>query len=132
MIKRFLQFNESVDNIKQTIDDMLLEYVDKYGLFSIESDSDEMDPSQRKDKNGFYRISDKIATTYFKFDGFPNDAKGYQVSLHIKSLQNEPQFKEDMLSFIKRVCKAFNFEYDTFLKEYNKSRSYGIAFYNKF
>jgi len=129
MIKRFLQFNESVDSVKQTIDDMLLEYIDKYGLFSVEYDSEDLTSDQRKDKNGFYRISDEIATNHFKMD---KDTKGYQVSFHIKNLENESQFKKDMVSFIKRVCKAFNFEYDTFLKEYNKSRSYGIAFYNKF
>lgn len=132
MIKRFAQFNDSVDNTKQIIDDMLLEYMDKYDLFSVENDTDEMTSGQRKDKNGFYRISNEIRTKYFKFDGFPNDAKGYQVSLHIKKLQDESQFKEDMSAFIKRVCNNFGFEYDTYLKDYEMSKNYIIAFYNKF
>ena len=91
---------------------------------------DSLNIIERKDKNGFYRISDQIRTTYFKVDGFPNDAKGYQVSLHIKNLQDEPQFKRDMMAFIERVCKTFNFEYDTYFNEYSGSKNYVIAFYN--
>ena len=129
-IKKFNTYFESIDETKQLIDDMLLEYADKYNLFSVEYDSEDLTPEQRKDKNGFYRISDQIRTTYFKVDGFPNDAKGYQVSLHIKNLQDEPQFKRDMMAFIERVCKTFNFEYDTYFNEYSGSKNYVIAFYN--
>ena len=129
-IKKFNTYFESIDETKQLIDDMLLEYVDKYNLFSVEYDSEVLTPEQRKDKNGFYRISDQIRSTYFKVDGFPNDAKGYQVSLHIKNLQDEPQFKRDMMAFIERVCKTFNFEYDTYFNEYSGSKNYVIAFYN--
>lgn len=129
-IKKFNTYFESIDETKQLIDDMLLEYADKYNLFSVEYDSEELTPEQRKDKNGFYRISDQIRTTYFKVDGFPNDAKGYQVSLHIKNLQDEPQFKRDIMAFIERVCKTFNFEYDTYFNEYSGSKNYVIAFYN--
>ena len=127
-IKRFQSFLESQDDVKIIIDDMLLEYMDKYNIFSVEEDTD-LIPDQRKDKNGFYRISDQITTTYFKVDGFPNDAKGYQVSLHIKNLEDESEFKEDMMIFINRVCKNFGFEYDTYFKEYAGSKNYVIAFY---
>lgn len=130
MIKRFSQFNESIDETKQLIDDMILEYADKYHLLSVE-DYEDLTTEERNYKNGFYSISNEIKTKYFKVDGFPNDAKGYQVSLHIKKL-DESEFKEDMLAFIKRVCKTFNFEYDTYFKEYSLSKNYIIAFYNKF
>ena len=109
-----------------------LEKSSETDLFSVENDTDEMTSGQRRDKNGFYRISNEIRTKYFKFDGFPNDAKGYQVSIHIKKLQDESQFKEDMSAFIKRVCNNFGFEYDTYLKDYEMSKNYIIAFYNKF
>jgi hypothetical protein len=74
-IQKFNKYFESTDETKQLIDDMLLEYVDKYNLFSVEYDSEVLTPDQRKDKNGFYRISDQIRTTYFKVDSFPNDKK---------------------------------------------------------
>ena len=57
---------------------MLLEYADKYNLFSVEHDDISVD--DRRDKNGFYRISDQIRTSMFKVDGFPTDATGYQVN----------------------------------------------------
>jgi len=35
-IKRFQSFLESQDDVKIIIDDMLLEYMDKYNIFSVE------------------------------------------------------------------------------------------------
>lgn len=130
MIKRFYQYFEKVDQTKMMIEDLFLEYADDYDLFSSEHDLEDMSEDQRKDKAGFYRVSDLIKPSEIQINGFPNLCTGYKVTLTImRSKYDESQFKVDMMKFIERVCKSLDFKYKTYFIEIFNADTFTIAFY---
>lgn len=133
MIKNFKEFiyeayHDENDDIKLMIDDMFLEYMDKYNLYNVLDNN--LSDDQKKSKSGYYSIS-KVKSILFKVDGFPKNSAGYQVKLYLPNYKDiKQELHNDMFSFINRVCKSFKFKFDTFHDSYNQNILI-MSFYNE-
>lgn len=126
-IKSFDNFiTESEDRTLELLEDFCWVYFDEYKITDTEH--------WKHDQYTGYFIIEKVSTNFFKKDGFPDNKSGYLVKIVTYNFNREEEFKVSMNDYIKRVCKTFDFDYQTSSDShpgYRELKSYFIAFYNK-